>query len=190
MTDTTKEKSYCMKCDILVHRPSGVAYTGIPSYDKLIGSPAILFGEKRESLAATLGTEGLILTWTENKQTRREDIPYSSISEIGIRIRKKHEIPNFVELAGATLAAGVFGLAIALAEQFAEISTLTLQTGMRSLEIWLTEPYAWVKEIKSRMPAIKPVCPSCHKEIVSDFSTCPYCGYKLRPGCPSCSKKD
>jgi len=189
MTDTTEEKSYCMKCDVLVHRPSGVAYTGVPSYDRFIGSPAILFGEKRDSLSATLGTEGLILTWTENKRTKREEIPYLSISEIGISRRKKSEILGYSELAAATLGAGLLGLALASVEYFGEFSTLTVQTGIRKLEIWLTEPNAWAAEIQSRTSAIKPLCPSCSREIASDFSICPYCGYKLRPSCPSCGRE-
>jgi len=186
MIDTTEEKSYCMKCDVLVHKPTGVAYTGVPSYDKFIGSPAILFGEKRNSLQATLGTEGFILTWTEKMVTRREDIPYSSISEIGIGRRKKSEIISYSGLAAATLAAGVIGLALGAVEYFGEVSTLTIRTGIRSLEIWVTEPNAWATEIQSKVPTIKPVCPSCGKEIASDFSLCPYCGYRLRSNCPSC----
>jgi len=189
MIDTTEEKSYCMKCDVLVHRPTGVAYTGAPSYDRFIGSPAILFGEKKDSLAATLGTEGLILTWTENKQTRREDIPYSSISEIGIGKRKKSEILSYSGLAAAALAGGVIGLALGAVEYFGEVSTLTVRSGIRSFEMWVTEPNAWAGEIQSRMPSIKPLCPSCGKETASEFSMCPYCGYRLRPNCPSCGRE-
>jgi len=189
MTDTTEEKSYCMKCDVLVHRPSGVAYTGVPSYDRFIGSPAILFGEKRDSLSATLGIVGLILTWTENKKTRREEISYLSFSEIGIGRRKKSEILSYSGLAAATLAAGVIGLALGALEYFGEIPTLAIRTGVRSLEMWLTEPNAWAAEIQSRMSAIKPLCPSCSREIASDFSICPYCGYKLMPNCPSCGRE-
>jgi len=189
MTDTTEEKSYCMKCDILVHKPTGIAYTGVPSYDRFIGSPAILIGEKRVSLEATLGTDGLLLTWIENKKPRLEDIPYSSITEIRIGRCKKSVVLSYSGLAAATLAAGVIGLALCALEYFGEIPTLTFRTGARSLEIWLTEPNAWATEIQSRMPMIKPICPSCSREIASEFSICPYCGYKLRLGCPSCGRE-
>jgi len=186
MKTANEEKIYCMKCNLLVHKPTGIAYTGVPSYDKFIGSPAILFGEKRESLSATLGTEGLILTWTENNRTRKEEISYSSISEIGIGRRKQTEIFGYSGLAVATIFGGVIGLALGAIE---ETPILTIRTGVRSFEIWLTEPNAWATEIQSRIPMVKPLCPACSKEIASDFSICPYCGLRLRPNCPSCGRE-
>jgi DNA-directed RNA polymerase subunit RPC12/RpoP len=33
-----------------------------------------------------------------------------------------------------------------------------------------------------------PKCPSCGKEISSDFVACPYCGTAIKRKCPSCSK--
>jgi len=39
---TTPDKSYCMKCDILLHTPSGIAYTGYPDEDKFIKVPSVL----------------------------------------------------------------------------------------------------------------------------------------------------
>jgi len=67
MTNTTPTKGYCMKCDVLVHLPSGIAYTGDPKEDKFIGSPAVWMSQKKDGLEATLSPDALVMTWKEGK---------------------------------------------------------------------------------------------------------------------------
>jgi hypothetical protein len=83
MTSTPVTKAYCVKCDILIHTPSEVAYSGDHCFDEFIGSPAKVLRGKREPCEATLGPDRIILTWTQEGTPRREDIPFSSIRELG-----------------------------------------------------------------------------------------------------------
>jgi hypothetical protein len=41
-SDPTTTKGYCLKCDILIHLPSGIAFTGRSEEDTFIGSIAYL----------------------------------------------------------------------------------------------------------------------------------------------------
>ena len=52
MSETTPQKAYCLKCDVLVHVPSGIAYTGSPEEDKFIGSSPANLVYPREKLGA------------------------------------------------------------------------------------------------------------------------------------------
>ena len=151
MTSTTPEKSYCMKCDVLIHVPSGIAYTGHPEEDKFIGSPGVWMGQKKEGLQATLSSDSLILTWKEGKAFGQKRIPYAEIAGVELGKRRETELMS----AGAALAGGaVVGLAIGAplmaGSYFTHLDTLKLRTKDAEHEIFVSQASDWADRIRKQ----------------------------------------
>lgn len=144
MTSTTPVKAYCMKCDILVHTPSGVAFTGDPSQDKFIGSIAMLLAPAREG-EATLGPDALILNWKEGKEARIEKIAYSTVTGIDVLERKLSEISTQGSVGGAILGGGIWGLA----EMYlSHAKTLKISTQQKNYEMFVPEAEKWAERLR------------------------------------------
>jgi hypothetical protein len=147
MTNTTDTKAYCMKCDILIHTPSGVAFTGDPAKDKFIGSIAMLLAPSREG-EATLGPDTLILNWKEGNEARIEKIAYPTMTGIDLLERKLSEISTQGSVAGAVLGAGVWGLA----EMYlSHAKTLKISTQQKKYEVFVPEAEKWADRLQGQM---------------------------------------
>jgi hypothetical protein len=65
MIHVTPTKVICEKCDMAVHTPTGLPYTGDPEHDKFIGMTAILHDSPQtieNHPECTLASDALILT--------------------------------------------------------------------------------------------------------------------------------
>ena len=151
MTSTTPEKSYCMKCDILIHAPSGVAYTGHPEEDKFIGVPGVLLNETRKEFASTLAPDALVLTWKDGKEYGTERVLYSTVTGLKIAERKQSEIASVDSIAGGFLAGGLFST-IELA--LTNVKTLKIKTERKEYEIWVPQAAEWANRIHKQTPQL------------------------------------
>jgi len=149
MTNTTPVKAYCMKCDILIHVPSGVSYTGNPEEDKFVGSPAfpILFLAEHagKDFEATLAPDALVLTWREGKEPKIERIPYSTISQVEIGERRQSEVSSYDSLIGSVLAGGLW---TAAESYLTNVRTLKMKAQQKDYEIWVPEAPKWAHKIR------------------------------------------
>ena len=151
MISTTPDKAYCMKCDILIHIPSGVAYTGDPEEDKFIGLPGVLFGEPRNDFAATLGPDALLLTWKDGNESRMEKVPYQTIVGLDVGERRQSEIDSLESAVGAALGAGLaFGALSAIEQAMTRVKTPKVKTEPKQYEIWVPDAVAWAERIKKQ----------------------------------------
>jgi len=147
MTSTTPEKSYCMKCDILVHTPSGIAFTGDPKEDKFIGSPVLWLGGKKKDVEATVALDSLVLTWKDGKTFSQKKLPYALMTGVQLRKRKESDV---ISLAGALIGGGLIGLA---ASALTEIQTLTVKTREGDYEFFVSQASDWADRLRSQMVA-------------------------------------
>jgi hypothetical protein len=147
MTSTTPEKSYCMKCDILVHTPTNTAYTGDPKEDKFIGSPAVWLGEEKKDIEATATLDSLVMTWKEGKTFSQKRLPYTVMT--GVELRKRKE-SNVTSLAAAVIGGGLIGLA---ASALSSIQTLIVKTKEGDYELFISQPSDWADRLRSQMVA-------------------------------------
>jgi hypothetical protein len=125
-----------MRCDILIHTPSGVAYSGRADEDKFIGSPAVLLSEQaRDAFEATLASDALTLTWKKGKEFKIEKIPYGSITSVDLDERRQSEVAS-----AESVVAGVLGGGILAAELYlTHVSTLKVNTEERNYEIFVPD---------------------------------------------------
>ena len=148
MTNTTDTKVYCMKCDILVHTPSGVAFTGDPAEDKFIGSIAVLLlGAPSRECEATLGPEALILSWKKGKEVRIERISYPTVTGIDVLERKRSEISTDAEFVGNYLGGGLLGLA---SMYLTHAKTLKISTRQKNYEMFVPEAEEWADRLRQK----------------------------------------
>lgn len=157
MTNTTDTKVYCMKCDILVHTPSGVAFAGDPADDKFIGSIAVLLlGAPSIECEATLGPDALILNWKKGggKEARIEKIAYSTVTGIDILERKRSDISTNAEFVGNYLGGGLLGVA---SMYLSHVKTLKISTQQKNYEMWVPEAEEWADRLRQTFP------PELHK---------------------------
>jgi hypothetical protein len=145
MTSTTPEKSYCMKCDILVHTPSVTAYTGNPEEDKFIGSPAVWFGEKKKDIEATATLDSLVLTWKEGKIFSQKRLSYTMMTGVELRKRKESDVTS---LAAAVIGGGLIGLA---ASALSGIQTLIVKTKEGDYELFISQAPDWADRLRGQM---------------------------------------
>jgi len=152
MTNTTPVKAYCMKCDVLIHVPSGVPYTGNPEEDKFIGSPAfpILFLAEHagKDFEATLAPDALVLTWRAAKESKIERIPYSTMSQIEIGDRRQSEVSPDGAAFGAVVAGVAFGFWSATERHLTRVKTLKMKAQQKDYEIWVPEAPKWAHKIR------------------------------------------
>ena len=196
MTSTTPDKSYCMKCDILIHTPSGIEYTGSPEEDKFIGVPSVLLNEARKNLAATLGSDALLLTWKDGKAVRMGKVPYRAITGLDTGERRQSEVASLESAAGAALGAGLAFGALSLVEQaLTHVKTLKVKTEAKEYEIWVSEAAKWVQRIGKRIGWPEPVIPTAIARLgVEDrrvMTLCPRCGEPIPRAalrCGSCGE--
>jgi hypothetical protein len=154
MTSTTPEKAYCMKCDILIHTPSGIAYTGNPEEDKFIGLSGVLLKEPRKDFAATLGPDALLMTWKDGKAFRMEKAPYRAITGLDTGERRQSEVASLGSAAGAALGAGLAFGALSLLEQaLTHVKTLKVKTEAKEYEIWVPDAAAWTAKLRQQTKA-------------------------------------
>lgn len=145
MTDTTPTKAYCMKCDILVHLPSGIAFTGRIDEDKFIGSPAVWMDQRTENLEATAAQDSLILTWKEGKAFGQRKIPYASMTAIDFGKRKESEI---ISNEAAFIGGGLAGIAMSA---LTHVQTLIVKTTVGNYELYISQASDWAERLKSLM---------------------------------------
>jgi len=159
MTNTTDTKVYCMKCDILIHTPSGVAFTGFPAEDKFIGSTALIVqGATDRPCEVTLGPDALILNWKKatGKDARIEKIPFSTVTGIDVLSRVRGEIFTQAEIDNALLGNLVMGgvlLGSLLQAQeiyFAHVKTLKIITPQKTYEIFLPDADDWADRLRQK----------------------------------------
>ena len=177
MTNTTPTKGYCMKCDVLVHLPSGVVNTGDPKEDKFIGSTGISIGQKNRSIEATLSSDALILTWKEGKAFAQEKIPYASIAVIDTGKRRETELvwtsPDSV------VAAVLGGGALALTSHLVHFETLKLSTKGGDYEIFVAQAKDWADRLRRKLDTGLKFCRECGAKIPRDSMFCEECGTRL-----------
>jgi len=146
MTNTTDTKVYCMKCDILIHTPSGVAFAGDPAEDKFIGSIAVLLlGAPSRECEATLGPDALILNWKNGKEARLEKIAYPTVTGIDVLVRKRSEIARDDEFVGNYLGGGLLGVA---SMYLSHVKTLKISTQQKNYEMWVPEAEEWADRLR------------------------------------------
>ena len=206
MTGTTPEKSYCMKCDILIHTPSGIAYTGNPEKDKFIGVPGVLLNDPRLDFAATLGPAALLLTWKDGSTFRMEKVPCLAITGLDTGERKQSEVASLGSAAGAALGAGLaFGVLSLVEQALTSVKTLKVKTEAKEYEMWVPEATKWADRLKAQQtgqvrtfvePTAKPqpsvdcrqvadvvkptkFCRECGAKIPRDSTYCEKCGTRL-----------
>jgi len=141
-----------MKCDILIHAPTGIAYTGIPEEDQFIGMPGVLLKagsqERRKDVAVTLGLDDLLMTWKDGKEFRTEKVSYQAISGLEMGERRQSEVVSIESAAGAALTGLAFG-ALSLAEQaLTHVKTLKVKTEAMEYEIWVADAATWADRLK------------------------------------------
>jgi len=147
MTSTTPEKAYCMKCDVLVHTPSGTAFTGDPEEDKFIGSPATWLGAKKRDIEVTSALDSLILTWKEGKTFSQKNLPYGLMTGVEVRERKESDVTS---LAAAALGGGLIGLA---ASALSSVKTLMIKTKEGDHELFISQPSDWADRLRGQIVA-------------------------------------
>jgi len=151
MTSTTPEKAYCMKCDILIHIPSGVAYTGVPEEDKFIGSPAVFLHQYMREGEATLGPDALVLNWNEGKESKVEKIPYATVTNLDVAQRKVSEVTSLDSVVSGILAGG--WLMTLLEMHLTHVKTLRINTWQKNYEknyeIFVPKAHEWVDKLRS-----------------------------------------
>jgi hypothetical protein len=145
MTNTDETKAYCMKCDVLIHLPSGVALTGNPEEDKFIGSPAVWFGEKKKNIEATAASDSLILTWKEGKTFGQKKLPYATITDIQLGKRKESEV---VSLGEGLIVGGIIGVAMS---EMNDVPTLIVKTEEGDHELYLSQSTEWAARLQGQM---------------------------------------
>jgi hypothetical protein len=196
MTQTTPVKGYCMKCDVLIHIPSGTPFTGLPEEDKFIGSPSVLLSEKnRNGLEITLAGEGLALTWREGKESKIERIPYGSITTVDLGERRQNEVASADSITGAILGGGILVAELYLSH----VKTLKVKTQQRNYEMYVPDAQKWAGKLgdlatKTHAPTIETplsspaitglkqeqkFCRKCGKKIPRDSTYCEECGAQL-----------
>jgi predicted RNA-binding Zn-ribbon protein involved in translation (DUF1610 family) len=189
-----------MKCDILIHLPSGVAFTGRSDEDKFIGSPAIWFGERKKDIEVTSAQDSLILTWKEGKAFEQRKLPYASMTHIGFGGRKETEVvSNEARVAGALVGAGWVSLALAGTVEFGHVRTLVMKTRDDDYELYLSQASDWAERLRtktgldiSELPdtaasesislksrKVMVLCPRCGQPISRAASRCERCGESM-----------
>lgn len=155
MTSTTAEKTYCMKCDILIHAPSGVAYTGNVDEDKFIGSPAVWFGDKKRNVEATAALDSLMLTWKEGKTFAQRRIPYAAITSVEFGTRKESEgVSLEAAITGAIVGGGLLlSIGAAGMSEFGQVRTLVVRLREGDYELYVSQPSDWADRLRGQMVA-------------------------------------
>jgi hypothetical protein len=173
MTNTTDTKAYCMKCDMLVHLPSGVTLTGIPEQDRFIGSPAVLLGETKKNIEATLVSDSLILTWKEGKTFGHKKIAYTTMTGIQLGKRKESEV---VSLEAAIIGGGILGVAVS---EMSHVQTLIVSTKERAHELYMSQAADWAARLKDKISSMEPARISDKAQPVPPTKFCRKCGAKI-----------
>lgn len=149
MTGTIPEKAHCMKCGVLIHVQSGVAYTGRAEEDKFIGCPVVLLKENRKDLTATLAPDALLMTWREGKESRIEKVPYQAITGLDMGERTQSEVITWV--SGEPLAASrwlAFGVLYLVDPAFTNVETLKIETAPREYELYVPQASDWAERLR------------------------------------------
>jgi len=150
MTSTTPEKAYYVKCDILIHVPSGVAFTGHGEEDKFIGCPGVALRENKRDFAVTLGPDALLMTWKERKQSRMEKVPYQRITALDMGQQKQSEVTSLESAVGAAVTGLAFGGLSVLEQALTNVKTLKIKAATREYEIWVPEAPEWAERIQQQ----------------------------------------
>jgi hypothetical protein len=145
MTNTDETKAYCMKCDVLIHLPSGVELTGNPKEDKFVGSPAVWFGEKKKNIEATASSDSLVFTWKEGKTFGQKKLPYATMTGIQLGKRKESEV---VSLGETIIVGGMLGVAMS---EMNYVPTLLVKTKGGDHELYLSQATEWANRLQSQM---------------------------------------
>jgi ribosomal protein L40E len=199
MTNTTPTKAYCMKCDLLVHLPSGVVFTGNPEEDKFIGCPGALLKENRKDFALTLARDALLLTWSEGRESRMEKVPYRVMAALDVGQRKQSEVTSLESAVGAAMIGLAFGALSVLEQTLTDVKTLKIKTSTKEYEVWVPEAAKWADRIRRELPSHSSstlqlsltapstmaqslrhkFCRECGAKIPRDSTYCEECGARL-----------
>jgi len=204
MTNTTETKAYCMNCDVLVHIPTEIPYTGRAKEDEFIGCPGALLKENRKDFAATLGPDALLMTWKDGKAFRMEKVPYRAITGLDTGERRQSEVASLGSAAGAALGAGLAFGALSLVEQaLTHVKTLKVKTAQKEYEIWIPQAPEWADRIRDqlvtnhpqrgalRLASTEPARTSGKAQPVPSTKFCRECGVKIPRDstyCEECGK--
>lgn len=206
MTDTTPTKAYCMKCDILVHLPSGFAFTGLPDEDKFIASPAIWFGEKNKAIEVTAAQDSLTLMWHEGKALEQRKIPYTVITGVDFGV-KQFGSKDSSAMFTVPMIAGLFGplvgtIALAAAHSTgalppgpAYVQTLLIRTNEGDYELFVSKVADWAERLCRKAglktPQLPPGVARLSLEDRRLMALCPRCGEPISRAafqCGSCGE--